>query len=319
MGPRGSPAQVRLPHIEPMLATAGPLPRGSGWRGEVKWDGARCLAYIPGAAPVRLLGRGGTDYTLRFPEVARALTEVQGPLILDGELVVMRGGVPSFAALQGRIHRTRPQAVQAGAAAAPALFVAFDLLHTGQHSLLTEPYARRRDLLDGLALEQPGLRVPPTWDSVAEAFGWTREHSLEGVIAKRLDSVDRPNTRSRNWVKIKHLRVADVVIGGWLPGGPGGASVRAVLVGAPLETGGPLLFVGSVSSGMTGPERRALAAALRRLAVPVSPFTAGSGGLGLPRGTEVRFTRPELLAEVEFLELTDAGRLRQPVWRGLRS
>ncbi|WP_195911307.1 ATP dependent DNA ligase [Streptomyces kaniharaensis] len=106
------------------------------------------------------------------------------------------------------------------------------------------------------------------------------------------------------------------MIGGWLPGGPRNATVRAVLVGVPAE-GGRLLFVGSVGSGFAGPERRALAAALRRIASPVSPFTAGVG-LGLPRGTEVRFTRPELHAEVEFLELTDAGRLRQPVWRGLR-
>jgi bifunctional non-homologous end joining protein LigD len=285
--------------------------------GEVKWDGVRAMAYIPEAAPVRLVGRRGTDFTGRFPEVAEALTGVRGPLILDGELVVMRAGAPSFAALQGRIHRTRPAAVHAGAAAAPALFVAFDLLHAGEQSLLLEPYARRRELLEGLEVERPGLRVPPAWASAADAFGWTREHSLEGVIAKRADSVYRPGARSRDWVKIKHLRVADVVIGGWLPGGPGGASVRAVLVGVPLEPGGPLRFVGAVSSGMAGPERRALGAALRRLAVPVSPFTAG-GGLGLPRGTEVRFTRPELHAEVEFLELTDAGRLRQPVWRGLR-
>ncbi|MEU1287975.1 hypothetical protein [Kitasatospora sp. NPDC005856] len=141
---------------------------------------------------------------------------------------------------------------------------------------------------------------------------------MEGVIAKRLDSLYREGARSRDWIKVKHLRVADVVIGGWLPGGPGGTSVRAVLVGARLETGGPLLFVGSVSSGMAGPERRALAAALSRLAVPVSPFTASGAGLGLPRGIEVRFVRPTLHAEVEFLELTDTGRLRQPVWRGLR-
>lgn len=309
---------MRLPHIEPMLATAGALPSGTGWVAEVKWDGARCVAYVPEAAPVRLLGRSGVDFTDRFPEVADALTEVRGPLILDGELVVMRSGVPSFAALQGRIHRTRPAAVRAGAAAAPALYVAFDLLHTGERSLLDEPYARRRELLEALELDRPHLRVPPVWDSVTEAYGWTREHRLEGVVAKRRDSLYRPGARSRDWMKIKHLRVADVVIGGWLPGGPGGTSVRAVLVGASAPAAdGRLLFVGSVSSGMVTAERRALAATLRRLTVPVSPFTAGAS-LGLPRGTEVRFVRPELHAEVEFLELTDAGRLRQPVWRGLR-
>ncbi|ARF83294.1 hypothetical protein HS99_0018360 [Kitasatospora aureofaciens] len=313
MSPRGS-AQVTLPHVEPMLATAGPLPAGPGWMGEVKWDGVRCVAYVPEAAPVRLLGRHGTDLTDRFPEVVEALT-MRGPLVLDGELVVMRGGRPSFAALQGRVHRTRPAAVRTGAAATPAVFVAFDLPHTGERSLLIEPYARRRQLLEGLELERPGLRVPPAWDSITEAFGWTREHGLEGVVAKRSDSPYRPGTRSRDWIKIKHLRTADVVIGGWLPA-PREASVRAVLVGVPVEAEGRLTFVGSVGTGFAGAERRALAAVLRRIDSPVSPFTAA--GLGLPRGTLVRFVRPELRAEVEFLELTDAGRLRQPVWRGLR-
>ncbi|WBP92158.1 ATP-dependent DNA ligase [Kitasatospora cathayae] len=315
MASRGS-ARVRLSHIEPMLATAGHLPSGPGWAAEVKWDGARAIAYVPEAAPVRLVGRHGADYTERFPEVAETLTELRGPLVLDGELVVMRNGVPSFTALQGRIHRTRPETVRAGASATPAVFVAFDLLHTGERSLLAEPYWQRRALLEGLELERPRLRVPPTWDSVSEAYGWTREHQLEGVIAKRADSPYRPGTRSRDWLKIKHLRTADVVIGGWLPGGPSGGTVRAVLVGVPVEPG-RLLFVGSVGSGFSGPEQRALAAMLRRIASPVSPFTIG-GGLGLPRGTEIRFTRPDLHAEVEFLELTDAGRLRQPVWRGLR-
>ncbi|MFJ7281004.1 ATP-dependent DNA ligase [Kitasatospora sp. NPDC098663] len=301
-----------------MLATAGPLPSGTGWIGEVKWDGARAVAYVPEAAPVRLLGRSGVDFTGRFPEVADALTEVCGPLVLDGELVVMRSGVPSFAALQGRIHRTRPEAVRAGAAAVPALYAAFDLLHTGLRSLLDEPYARRRELLEDLELERPHLRVPPVWDSVTEAYGWTREHRLEGVVAKRLDSLYRPGARSRDWTKIKHLRVADVVIGGWLPGGQAGESVRAVLVGVPTPPDdGRLLFVGSASNGMVTAEKRALAAALRRLTVPMSPFTTGAS-LGLARGTEVRFVRPELHAEVEFLELTDSDRLRQPVWRGLR-
>ncbi|MFJ7280895.1 ATP-dependent DNA ligase [Kitasatospora sp. NPDC098663] len=286
--------------------------------GEAKWDGARCVAYVPRSAPVQLLGRSGADLAARLPEVAEALTEVRGPLILDGEVVVMRGGTPSFSALQGRIHRTRPAAVLAGAAAAPALYITFDLLHLGEQSLLTEPWLRRRELLEGLHLDRPGLRVPPVWDSVAEAYGWTREHQLEGVVAKRAESRYTPGARSRDWIKIKHLRTADVVIGGWLPGGAGGATVRAVLAGVePEPDSGHLLFVGSVGAGFTGAERRALTAVLRRLATPVSPFTGG--GLGLPRGTEVRFVRPELRAEVEFLKVTDNGRLRSPVWRGLRA
>ncbi|MFH9354080.1 ATP-dependent DNA ligase [Kitasatospora sp. NPDC017646] len=306
---------MKLTHVEPMLATAGRLPSGPGWKGEIRWDGARCIAYVPEAAPVRLVGGRGADLTERFPEVAEALTAVRGPLVLDGELVVVRGGALSSSALQDRIHRTRPVAVRAGTEAAPALYIGFDLLRLGDRSLVAEPWVRRRELLEGLELDRPGLRVPPVWDSVAEAYGWTREHRLEGVIAKRADSRYVPGACSRDWIEIKNLRIADVVIGGWLPGG---TSVRALLVGVPAMPGGRLLFVGSVGSGMTGAERRALAAALRRLAVPVSPFTAGSGGLGLPLGTEVRFARPELRAEVEYLEVTQAGRLRHPVWRRLR-
>ncbi|MFE7527671.1 hypothetical protein ACFU7Y_18430 [Kitasatospora sp. NPDC057542] len=112
-------------------------------------------------------GTAGGPVRHRFhravPRGRRALTEIRGPLVLDGELVVMRAGVPSFAGLQGRIHRTRPAAVQDGAVAAPALYVAFDLLHTGDRSLLAEPYARRRELLEDLELERPHLRVPLWW------------------------------------------------------------------------------------------------------------------------------------------------------------
>ncbi|MFI6849511.1 ATP-dependent DNA ligase [Kitasatospora sp. NPDC050467] len=271
----------------------------------------RAVAYREGDS-VRLAGRHGTDYTARFPEVAEALAGVPGPLILDGEIVVMLGGRPSFSALQGRIHRTRPASVRAGATAAPALFIAFDVLYTDR-PLLTEPYLQRRAVLESLDLERPRLRVPPTWTSVTDAYGWTREHQLEGLIAKRADSPYTPGTRTRHWTKIKHLKTADVVLGGWLPGGTTGTTVRAVLVGAPVEPG-RLTFVGSVGTGFATAERRALAATLRRLATPVSPFTGGAGALGLPRGTEVRFVRPELRAEVEFLELTPAGRLRHPVW-----
>ncbi|MGV9267472.1 ATP-dependent DNA ligase [Kitasatospora sp. NPDC003701] len=307
---------VQLPHIEPMLATAGPLPTGAAWWAEAKWDGARCLAYREGT-DVRLVGRRGTDYTERFPEVAGALATVPGPLLLDGELVVMREGRPSFHGLQSRIHRSRPASVRAAATAAPAMLVLFDLVHTDRPQF-SVPYEERRGLLEALGLDRPRVRVPLAWTSVEEAFAWTRERRLEGVVAKRTGSPYRAGARSRDWVKVKHLLVADVVIGGWIPGGHNGATVRGVLVGVPAAEGGQLVFVGAVGTGFNDAERRALATALRRLDAPLSPFAGAARGLGLPRGTEVRFVTPQLHAEVEFLELTEAARLRHPVWRGLR-
>ncbi|MFB8055086.1 non-homologous end-joining DNA ligase [Kitasatospora purpeofusca] len=299
-----------------MLATAGSMLTDTNWWAEVKWDGARCLVYREGAE-VRLVGRRGTDFTSRFPEVAEALAGIPDPLLLDGELVVIRDGRPSFHGLQSRVHRSRPASVRAGVSAAPAVLVVFDLLHTDQ-SLFAVPYEERRGLLENLNLDRPRVRVPPAWTSVAEAFAWTRDHWLEGVIAKRAGSPYRAGARSRDWVKHKHLQVADVVIGGWVPGGRSGNSVRAVLVGVPEDEGGQLLFVGAVGTGFADAERRGLGSALHRLAAPRSPFAGVSGGLGMPADAEVRFVVPRLRAEVRFLELTPAGRLRQPVWRGLR-
>ncbi|GAB2717644.1 ATP-dependent DNA ligase [Kitasatospora kifunensis] len=296
-----------------MLATTGPMPTGPSWAAEVKWDGARSLAYLPGDGSVQLVGRNLTDYTDRFPEIAEALSPVAGPLILDGEIVVMGpSGAPSFNLLQQRVHRSRLAAVRAGAASMPALYIVFDVPHTDR-PLTGEPYYERRHRLEELHLDRPRVRAPAAWSTVEDAFTWTREHRLEGLVAKRVDSPYRFG-RAAEWRKVKHIQVSDVLIGGWLPGGPHGATVRAVLVGVQLDQG--LLFAGSVGTGFDTAERRALAAALRRLDAPVSPFTPAS--FGLPRGAEVRFVRPELTAEVAYLEVTEAGRLRQPVWRGLR-
>lgn len=298
---------MSLPLIEPMLATSGPAPSGPEWVGEVKWDGARALAYVPGDGTARLLGRRGTDYTARFPEVAEVLANMPGPLILDGEIVVPGpDGRPSFHALQRRIHRTRTPARPD----LPALYIAFDLLHAAG-PLLTQTYRDRRQQLEALGLNGPTVRAPAAWTSLEQAAAFTREQQLEGVIAKRIDGRYWPGARSRDWVKIKHLQVSTVTIGGWLPGPAG--EVRALLVGVPLDQG--LLYVGSVGSGLTEAGRRELAAQLRAVGSERSPFT--SRALGIPRSTPVRWVQPVVNGLVEYLEVTPTGRLRQPVWRGL--
>jgi len=298
-----------------MLATAGPVPPDAGFAGEVKWDGARATATVNSDGSVLLRGRRGTDYTARFPEVAAALaTTVPGPAIVDGELVVMGpDGTPAFGLLQRRIHRTRPDTIQAGARTNPAVFIAFDLLWTDR-SHLAEPYLERRQRLEALGINHPRVRVPPIWiEAGQDALAWTKEHHLEGAILKRLDSPYRQGSRSRDWVKVKHVSRSPVTIGGWLPGGPGAGTVRALLLGIPTDDG--LLYVGSVGTGFSAAERRALAAALRPLDTTISPFTTAP--TGLERGTHLRYVRPVLTGLVEYLEVTEAGQLRHPSWKGL--
>ncbi|MDH6108700.1 bifunctional non-homologous end joining protein LigD [Kitasatospora sp. MAP12-15] len=308
---------VDLPVVEPMLATPSTtLPPDRGFAAEAKWDGIRCIARISRAG-VRLSGRHGGDLTGRYPEIAAALAEL--PLdrtTLDGELVQLdEQGRPSFSLLQQRIHLTRPEAVQRLARARPVTFVVFDVLHLEEPTLQL-PYVRRRELLAGLELGGARIKAPPHWtQDGAAAFAWTAEHGLEGVVAKRLQSRYTPGTRTADWIKVKHVRTVDIVIGGWIPGGPDGALVKSLLCGVP-ERGG-LRYVGNVGTGFAQAERRALAAVLRRLESARMPFI---GTLPPPRrGDVVHWVRPVLGAEVQYQEWTrPERRLRHPVWRGLR-
>ena len=309
-------APGRLPLIEPMLATpVREVPADDGdWAAEAKWDGARAIAYINGGTAV-LRGRSGSDVTSGYPEVAAALTRAAGrrTLILDGELIVFGDERPSFALLQRRLHVARP--APSLIAAVPVTFIAFDLLHQASRSLLRSPYAQRRALLDDLALAEEHVSVPPAFPGQARALTEaSRELGLEGVVLKRLSSTYQPGQRSGDWLKIRNLAAADVLIGGWLPR-PGARSQLAgsVLAGTPGPDG--LEYLGSVGSGLAEAERRDLTARLLALEQPESPFAAP---LPADVARRARWTRPVLAAEVAYAEITPAGRMRHPVWRGLR-
>jgi bifunctional non-homologous end joining protein LigD len=305
----------RLPLIEPMLATPARAVPGNEaeWGAEAKWDGARVLAYISGGTVV-LRGRSGGDVTGSYPEVAASLGRAAGrrTVILDGEITVFDGDRPSFAMLQRRMHVARPAA--ALVAAVPVTYVAFDLLWQAR-SLLRRPYAQRRALLDGLGLAAGHLSVPPAFPGRARALvDASRDLGLEGVVLKRLSSTYQPGQRSGDWLKIRHLAAADVLIGGWLPrAGARSHLAGSVLVGAVGSDG--LDYLGSVGSGFAEAELRDLTARLLALEQPDSPF---AGPLPADVARRARWTSPVLAAEVAYRELTPAGRMRHPVWRGLR-
>jgi bifunctional non-homologous end joining protein LigD len=306
----------RLPLIEPMLATpTRDVPaHDSEWAAEAKWDGARVLAYVSGGTVV-LRGRSGGDVTGSYPEVAATLARAAGrrTVILDGEVTVLDGDRPSFAQLQRRMHVARP--APGLVAAVPVTYVAFDLLWQASRSLLRSPYAQRRALLDGLALTGDHLSVPPSFPGQARVLAdASRDLGLEGVIIKRLASPYQPGQRSGDWLKIRHLTAADVLIGGWLPrAGTRSQLAGSVLAGVPGPGG--LEYLGSVGSGFAEAELRDLTARLMALEQPDSPFAAP---LPADVARRARWTRPVLAAEVSYAELTGAGRMRHPVWRGLR-
>ncbi|MBC3844648.1 hypothetical protein GXW82_44080 [Streptacidiphilus sp. 4-A2] len=318
--PRRAPAPVDLPVIEPMLASPGSIPRDpTAWAFEVKFDGMRVGSYLDGAHGLRLLTRNGNPATDRFPELAELLELLPGRnAVLDGEIVAADDqGRPDFGRLQQRMTLRRPAEIRAAMARIPVTLLLFDVPWLDGRPLTELTYRGRREVLETLPLHGERVQVPPAWPGSAaqEASAWTRDHGLEGLIAKRLTSPYQPGARSRDWIKIKHVKSLDATIGAWVPGGPGGTMVKSLLLGVPAEQG--LRFVGAVGTGFSQAERRALAALLRRLAAPTSPFE-GPWRAGLERGEIIRFVRPRVQGEVEYAHFTAHGHLRHPVWKGLR-
>src|SRR5216683_5322344 len=178
--------------LPPMLARSEPhLPPDDGaWALEMKWDGVRTLAYCEGSR-VRLVSRTGEDITAAYPEL-RGLAAAVGrrEALLDGEVVAMgESGWPDFETLQNRMHVREASVAQRLVADYPVTYLAFDLLHLDGRPLLDLPYTQRRALLENLELYGPSWQTPPSFvgEPGADVQAVSRQHGLEGVVAKRLD------------------------------------------------------------------------------------------------------------------------------------
>ncbi|MDT9591520.1 non-homologous end-joining DNA ligase [Nocardioides zeae] len=313
-----------MPDLRPMLATRGDhVPTGVEWLHEVKWDGMRVLAHLDGAGGLRLESRAGNVVTAAYPELAGLVDATAGrAAVLDGEVVAMVDGRPSFSVLAERIHERKPARAAALAAARPVTFVAFDLLALDGREVVERPLERRRRRLEGV-LEVGGegdhWLVPPTYADGPGLLDATREQGLEGIVSKRRGTAYRPGLRSRDWLKFPHRRRDSYVIGGWRPETGGRERIGAVLVGVPTPAG--LLYRGRVGSGIGGRVGPGLQAALEPLARSTSPFADE-----VPRidAAGTHWVEPTLVVDVEALGINgdpaaSGARLRQPAYRGLRS
>ena len=312
----GTGRQRAASALAPMLATlgaSGELDPDGGWAYEMKWDGIRAIATIRDGA-VALSSRNGIDLTATYPELG-----VLGALddcTLDGEIVALDAkGRPSFGRLQERMNLSRADDVEKARAKTGVVFMAFDLLESAGRSLLKKPYHERRKQLLATVKPTGVVQVPPAFegDEVA-AMTSSLELGLEGVVAKKVDSTYLPGRRSRAWMKLKHHRSQEVVIGGWRPGkGARANRVGSLLLGIPGKDG--LEYVGRVGTGIGDAELDAMLERFSRLERATSPL------VGVPRedASDAHWIRPSLVGEVEFAEWTATKRLRQPSWRGWRT
>lgn len=303
--------------LRPMLAVAGGLPSdGGGWAFEMKWDGVRALAHVDGGR-VRLVSRTGRDMSGAYPELQGLAAAIGRRAVLDGEIVAFGGGTwPSFEALAQRMHVTSPARAARLAREEPVSFLAFDVLCLNGQLLLDAPYRQRRGLLEELGLEGRHWQIPPslTGRDGASLLAVSRQHGLEGIVAKRLDSRYEPGRRSPAWVKIKNVRRQEVVIGGWQPGaGARAGQIGSLLIGVQGPDG--LEFAGHVGTGFTQATLALLGRRLAPLRQDSSPFAAP-----VPRehARTAVWVRPLVVAEVEFASWTAEGRMRAASYKGLR-
>jgi bifunctional non-homologous end joining protein LigD len=315
MDPPEDPSYEPMPErLKPMLARSGGLPPNEQDFGfEVKWDGIRTLLFCD-HGHLTLQGRNFTDFTPRYPEVRPLAGELGARrLILDGEIVAFDDeGRPSFERLQSRMHLASDSAVKRRLRDTPVTYVIFDLLYLDGRSALALAYEDRRTLLEELELQGPAWRIPAYHRGEGSGLlAATRELGIEGIVAKRLDCPYEPGRRAAGWIKIKNVRVQDVVIGGWTPGeGARGGRLGALAVG--VFEDGRLVYAGKVGTGFTEKTLALLGRELEPLRRPDSPFE----GRQPPKGTV--FVEPRLVAAVEFREWTRSGTLRAPSFKGLR-
>lgn len=294
-----------------MLATlTDTVPTGAEWVHEVKWDGMRVIIEAKGGV-LTVTSRTGRDVTVAYPELA-PLADLYDDMLLDGELVAMVDGRPSFAGLTERMHVTSARRAASLAGSRPVTLMAFDLLRLLGQDLTAQPWSARRQLLEQLEIDAPRWQVPPTNDDGEGLLAATAEQGLEGIVSKRRTSPYAAGRRSPDWLKRPHRDSESVVIGGWRRE-VGGSLLGAVLVGVPGADGWD--FVGRVGAGLAGRAGAAMLHRLRPLERGDSPF-ATEVPREDARGTT--WVEPEVVIDVASLGRA-GGRLRQPSYLRVRS
>ena len=300
--------------IAPMLATLVNEPfDNKGWQYEIKWDGYRALAYVQKGV-VEIKSRNKKSFNEKFYPVYEALKKWKINVVVDGEIVVVNEkGIPDFSGLQawrseadGELH-----------------FYLFDILWYEGKDLMQLALGERRKILRSVVPASRVIKFSETFDATGSAFfAMADKMGLEGIMAKKTDSLYIPGARTREWLKIKTEKRQEAIICGYTINENSSKQFSALLLG--LYEGSELRFIGPVGTGFSNDLQKELLQKLKPLVTPKCPFkevpdyNKPSRFRPNPPKASVTWVKPVLVCEISYRELTRDGSIRHPSFKGLR-
>ena len=300
--------------LSPMLATLVDKPFDEpGWLYEIKWDGYRAIAFC-NKTKLELVSRNNKSFNEKYYSIYDALKALGLQAVLDGEIAVLNSsGVSRFNALQNWRSEADGDLV----------YYVFDLLWLNGHDLMEWPLVRRRELLQSILPEEGPIRMSQAFDTTATEFlAAAGKMGLEGIIAKRADSLYHPGDRGRDWLKIKIHQRHEVVIGGFTKNEDSPKSFSSLLVG--VYEDGHLQYTGKIGTGFTDKLQKEMMARFKPLITGKSPFSVipdvnkPSRFRPNPPHAAATWLKPKLVCEVSYAEITEDGVMRHPSFEGMR-
>lgn len=270
---------------------------------ELKLDGIRCIAYLNESA-TELRNKRNDILLPRYPELSDIHVFAKGKCILDGELVILKNGVPDFFEVQRRSLMSDKFKIELAARQHPACYVAFDILYLNNKELTDLPLLRRKEILEEIINEDAKLAISRyIVEHGMELFNLAKRQNLEGVVAKLKDSKYYFDKRTKDWIKFKYLADRDFVICGYIIKEKG---ITSLIIGQYRDT--ELLYKGHVTFGV----RSNFASEYNVKKIDSSPFRLTPSG-----NEEAIWLEPKLVCVVQYMP-NEKGMLRQPVLKGIR-
>ncbi|HEY9004579.1 MAG TPA: DNA ligase D [Ohtaekwangia sp.] len=311
---QSAPKKKFYTNLVPMLATLVDKPIDQpGWLYEIKWDGYRAVAFIHEGV-VELKSRNDKSFNKKFYPLYHALEEWNINAIVDGEIVVIgENGQSDFGALQNWRSEADGDLV----------YYLFDVVWLNGKDLCNVPLEQRRAVLQSIAPGNGMIRVSESFDVTAKEFyAAATQMGLEGMMAKKADSLYISGTRTTEWLKIKANKRQEVVIGGYTQNENSGKAFSSLLVG--VYEGNDFVYTGKIGTGFTQKQQQEMMQQFKPLVVKKHPFTRlpdyNKPSRFNPRPAQATATwlKPELVCEVSYTEITSDGVMRHPSFEGMR-